>query len=106
MEIEINDENFEKEVIEKSKEKPVVVDFWAPWCQPCLILGPTLEKIAGDNDKFILAKYNVQKNKENASKYGVMSIPAVKMFKNEKIADEFVGARPEAFIQDWLNKNL
>jgi len=106
-EIEVNDSNFEEEVIEKSKEIPVVVDFWAQWCRPCLMLGPTLEKLAKENKgKFILAKVNVDKAPVISQKYGIMSIPNVKLFKEGKIVDEFIGAYPEDFVRKWLERNL
>lgn len=107
VEVEVNDDNFQKDVIEKSKEVPVVVDFWAVWCMPCLVLGPVLEKVTKEYDgKFILAKANVDEAREAATKYGIMSIPSVKMFKNGEVADEFVGAQPEPNIRAWLDKNL
>jgi len=106
-EIEVDDESFEDKVIKQSLKVPVVVDFWAPWCGPCRILKPVLEKIAKEyNGKFILAKINVEENQEKAGEFGVMSIPAVKMFKNEEIVDEFVGAMPESAIKEWINNNL
>ena len=105
--IDVNEENFESEVIEKSKKVPVVVDFWAVWCMPCVMLGPILEKLAHEyNGKFILAKLNVDENRNISQKYGIMSIPSVKMFKNGKVVDEFVGALPEPMVKEWLNKNL
>ena len=106
-EIEVNDDKFEKEVIEKSKTVQVVVDFWAEWCMPCKILGPVLEKLAKEsNGKFILAKASVDTTKIKANEYGVMSIPNVKLFKNGKVADEFIGALPEEQVKAWLDKNL
>jgi len=106
-EIEVNDNNFEEKVIEKSKQIPVVVDFWAQWCKPCLMLGPILEKLAKENKgKFILAKVNVDEAPLSSQKYGIMSIPNVKLFKDGKIVDEFVGAYPETFVKEWLKKNL
>ena len=105
--IEVNDENFEKEVIKKSKKIPVVVDFWAPWCFPCGILSPILEKLTEEyNGKFILAKANVDETRNYAIKYGVSSIPNVKFFENEEIKDEFIGVIPEERIKEWLDKNL
>jgi putative thioredoxin len=105
--VEANDGNFEKEVIEKSKNIPVVVDFWAEWCMPCRMLGPVLEKLAKDyNGKFILAKVNVDEAGEKSREYSIMSIPAVKLFKGGKVVDEFVGALPEEHIRGWLDNNL
>jgi thioredoxin len=106
-EVEVNDNNFEKEVIEKSKNTSVVVDFWAEWCMPCRMLGPVLEKLAKDyNGKFVLAKANVDETERKSTEYGIRSIPAVKLFKNGKVVDEFVGALPEEQIKAWLDKNL
>ncbi len=105
--MEITESNFKEKVIEKSKELPVVVDFWASWCMPCLILGPTLEKIAEDYEgKIVLAKVNVDDNQSLSQQFKVMGIPAVKMFKQGKIVDEFTGAIPEPEIKKWIEKNL
>lgn len=109
METETNDINFKKEVIENSEKISVLVDFWAPWCSPCLMLKPILEKIANSKeykDKFMLAKLNVEENKETASKYKIMSIPNVKLFKNGKIVDEFIGIKSEEEIKEFLERNL
>jgi len=106
-EIEVDDNNFEELVIEQSKKIPVVVDFWATWCMPCLMISPILEKLAKEyKGKFILAKLNVDNSPITAGKYGVMSIPNVKMFKNGKVTDEFIGAVPEPVARKWLDKNL
>jgi putative thioredoxin len=107
MEIEVTDANFQEEVIEKSKKTPVLVDFWASWCGPCMMLKPVLEKIAKEYDgKFVLAKAVTDDNQDAAGKYGVMSIPSVKLFKNGEIVDEFVGAQPESTIKQWLDQKL
>ena len=107
MELEVTDETFEKEVVEKSKEIPVLADFWADWCGPCKVLGPVLEKISKDYEgKIIIAKALTDDNQQQAQKYSVMSIPSVKLFKDGKIVDEFVGAKSENDIKEFLDKNL
>jgi putative thioredoxin len=107
MEIEVNDNNFDKKVIEKSKEIPVVVDFWAEWCGPCVMLKPVLEKLAEEYDKkFILAKAKTEDNRKHAIKFGVVSIPNVKMFKNGNIVDEFIGFKSEQEVREWLERNM
>lgn len=107
MEIKASDANFEKEVVEKSKELPVVVDFWAAWCMPCNMLAPVLEKVAKEFEgKLVLAKLNVDENPASSQKHGISSIPAVKMFKNGEIVAEFVGVAPEEAVKQWVKKNL
>jgi len=107
MAMNVTDLDFKEKVIEKSEENPVVVDFWAQWCQPCLILGPILEEHEEESKgKFILAKINVDEAPKTSKQYNVMSIPSIRMFKNGKVIDEFIGALPKEQVKEWLNKNL
>jgi putative thioredoxin len=99
--------DFEKDVIERSSKTPVVVDFWAEWCDPCKVLGPILEKLASQaSRRWALAKVNTEELTDVAIQYGVQSIPNVKMFIDGKVASEFIGALPEQTIVQWLEKNL
>lgn len=99
--------DFQKDVIEKSNQVPVLVDFWAEWCAPCRILGPVLEKLANENEnKWVLAKVDTDKNQEIAVKYGIRGIPNVKLFFNGEVINEFTGALPEQSIKEWLKKAL
>lgn len=105
--MDVTDAQFEEEVIEKSKTIPVLVDFWASWCGPCMTLKPIIEKVTESyGDKIILAKVSVEENQKYAGQFGVMGIPAVKLFKNGEIVDEFTGAQPEDSIRVFIDKNL
>jgi len=105
--IEVNDNTFEEKVIKQSKDVLVIVDFWAEWCMPCLMLGPILEKITGEHKgKIILAKIDVDKNPKISQEYRIESIPAVKFFRNEKVVNEFIGALPESQVREYINKSL
>jgi putative thioredoxin len=95
--------NFQNDVIDASHRAPVLVDFWAPWCAPCRILKPVLEKLAAEyGGRFILAKVNSDQNQELATRYGVRSIPSVKAFVNGELVEEFTGALPETQIRAFI----
>src|SRR5512143_1366311 len=97
--------DFPQRVLEESKHRPVVVDFWAPWCGPCKSLKPILEKLAAEyGGKFLLAKINSDDNQELAARYGVRGIPSVKAFVNGEPVDEFSGALPEGEVRAFLDR--
>jgi putative thioredoxin len=105
MSIEVKD--FQKDVIEKSFDKPVLVDFWAEWCGPCKMIGPILEKLADENKEvWELVKVDTDSNQQIAMKYGVRGIPNVKLFRNGEVINEFTGALPEPAIKEWLKKSI
>ena len=97
----VSDSDFEAQVL-KSAE-PVVVDFWAEWCGPCRMIAPALEEIAGTmNGKVKIVKLNVDENPGTASKYGIMSIPTLMIFKNGELASRQVGAAPKQKLEQWI----
>jgi putative thioredoxin len=97
--------DFQQKVLDASHRAPVLVDFWAEWCQPCRILKPILEKLAAEYDGgFILAKVNSDQNQELAQRYGVRGIPAVKAFLNGAMVDEFTGAQPEGQVREFIDR--
>src|SRR6056300_908183 len=103
--IDINQDQFVAEVVEKSKTTPVIVDFWAPWCGPCKQLTPILEKLVNKhNGKVILAKVNVDENQGIAGQLNIQSIPMVYGFVDGRPIDAFQGAQPESKIQAMIDK--
>jgi thioredoxin 1 len=101
----VSDASFDAEVLKASG--PVVVDFWAEWCGPCKMIGPHLEEIAGTlGDKVKIVKLNVDENPATASKYGIMSIPTLMIFKNGELASRQVGAAPRQKLEQWINASV
>ena len=99
--------NFDTEVLEKSRQSLVVVDFWAEWCAPCRVLMPLLQKLAEDyRGKFTLAKVNTDKEQALAGQWDIRSLPTVKFFRDGKVVDEFFGAQPESVIRDIIEQYL
>jgi putative thioredoxin len=102
---DVSEQEFQAKVVERSKQVPVVVDFWAEWCGPCRTLGPAIEDaVRKRNGEIELAKVDTDRNPGIAQKYEIASIPAVKAFKDGKVAAEFIGAIPPARIEAFLNK--
>ncbi|MDA7980071.1 MAG: thioredoxin [Pirellulales bacterium] len=102
---DVSEANFQEEVVDRSHETPVVIDFWAPWCGPCRALGPFLESAAQKSaGKFVLAKVNVDENQKLAVQFSVQGIPAVFAMRDGKIVDSFTGVLPEQKLTEWLAK--
>jgi thioredoxin 1 len=99
------DDNFQEVVLDATL--PVLVDFWAPWCGPCQMMGPVIEKVAASLEgKAVVVKYDVQDNQDFAAKYGIQGIPAFKVFKNGEVVDEAVGGMPEEKLTALIEKHL
>lgn len=103
--INVNQADFQSQVLDRSHKEAVLVDFWAPWCGPCRMLGPVLERLANEpNSAFTLAKVNSDNNQQLAMQYGVRGIPNVKAFVNGKLVDEFVGVQPEPMVRQFIQR--
>ena len=101
-----NADTFQADVLDV-KDKPVLVDFWAPWCGPCQTQGPIVDEVADEvKDKAKICKLNVDDNTELASQYGIMSIPALKIFKNGEVVEELVGVHDKKQLMEVLEKHM
>ena len=98
--VAITKQNFEAEVLQS--EQPVLLDFWAPWCGPCRMVGPVIEELSEEVLNVKFAKLNVDEEPEVAEKYGIMSIPTLILFRNGEIAKRVTGARGKAELNEWL----
>ncbi|RLC36905.1 thioredoxin [Candidatus Falkowbacteria bacterium] len=104
---EFTDENFQVEVMEASKEKPVLIDFFAAWCGPCKIQGPMVDEVAqAMGDKAVVGKLDTETSHQTASKFGVMSIPNLIIIKDGKVVENFVGLQPKESLIATLEKYL
>ena len=105
MATEFSEATFKTDVLES--DKPGLVDFWAPWCGPCKMLAPVIDKLAGElGDQITVGKVNVDDNPNLAQEYGIMSIPAVVLFKGGEVVDKFMGFQPEPKVKEFITSNI
>ena len=107
MVVQFTDDNFEDEVIEASKEKPVLIDFFADWCGPCRMLAPVIKEIEEEiGDKAIIGKINTDESPVKSEEYGIQSIRDVKIFRNGEVVEDFVGVQPKDVLLAAIEKHL
>ena len=105
--VNVTDQTFATAVLEESRRRPVVVDFWAAWCQPCRQIGPVLERLAAESrGEFLLAKVDVDANQRTAMRFNVRSIPSILFFKNGQHVDTVIGAVPKATLEGKIKQHL
>lgn len=105
MKVEITKNNFDEQVL--NSNVPVLVDFWATWCAPCRMLGPVLDEISNEYEgKINIAKINVDNEEELTAKFGIMSIPSVKLFIDGKVVDSFIGYKEKDEVKKFIDKNI
>ena len=103
--LKVTDENFENEVIKSSK--PTIVDFWAPWCNPCITISPLLEEISNEmSDEVVIAKHNIDNEPNTPTKYGIRGIPTMLLFKDGELKATKVGATTKSNIVAWIKENI
>ena len=107
MEKQFTDENFQSEVVEASKDKPVLVDFWAAWCGPCRLQGPIVSQVSEEMaGKAIVGKLDTEQNQKIAAQFGIMSIPTLLIFKDGKVVENFIGLQPKEVLVEVLKKYI
>ena len=102
--LKVTDENFENEVIKSSK--PTIVDFWAPWCNPCITISPLLEEISNEMPEVVIAKLNIDEELNTGTKYGIRGIPTMLLFSGGELKATKVGATTKSNIVSWIKENI